>query len=77
MPPAIDPTARADMHAQLDDTPARSIPVTQIASLDVAQPNSNAGLRHLVAKTNKPFGEWFTPVIRLISEQSHHMPNVA
>ncbi len=76
MSAAINPVPSTYMNAQLDNTFAHRLDIAKIARLNLAQPNTNTRLRHLVTQAIQPFRKRFPAVITLIAKQFNHSKTV-
>jgi hypothetical protein len=70
--PAIDSVPGADMNPQFRDTLTYGLRVAKIARLNLAQPGSDPGFCHFVAKPREPLCERTTPTFFLVVAQFYH-----
>lgn len=73
----INPIARSEMDAQFGHALAHRFCISKVAGLDLAKPDYDTSLRHLVAETVKPRRKWLSSVFGLITDEFDHRLSVA
>lgn len=72
MPAKVDTISGPEVNAQFHYSFAYRLAVPKVASLDLAQTNSNTRLGDLIPHRIQPFSEWFAPIFALIPEKFDH-----
>jgi hypothetical protein len=60
------------MNAQFRYSLAHRLRVTQVAGFELAESGGDANLGHFIAKSAKPFGVRFAPILVLVTDEFDH-----